>query len=198
MIRKQVLTRILRSERESAARRDSAKFKSRPVRVKNAAKDAFFDVVELQFSPRRFLRLQMLRFCLLRIDDRLGPRSAAVGSSCILRARAQRTRNAAGDEKHGELSDNSNSHGYSFLRIKRSRRFRAPCLSIWSLQLQPNPSLFSCRRHSHCVRGCDISTKTRTSTAPAAAGQVWPAVLDSKTREGPECRRRTNPQAAHR
>src|ERR1700685_4129939 len=108
MIRQQVLAGILWPEREPTYGGYSAKFKARPVRVKNATEDAFFDVVEPPLTSRGFLRLQMLRFFLFRIGHRLGPRGAAY----VLRECAKRTGDTARDEKHGELSGKSNSHGH--------------------------------------------------------------------------------------
>src|ERR1700722_10214048 len=137
MIGQKILTRVLRPERESASRGYSTKFEGRPVYVENGLDNIFFDVVKLPLTPRSLLRLQMLRFFLLRIGHCLGARGVAIDDSCVLRACAKRTRHAARNDKHGELSGKSNSHGRSPRRIKRSRRFRAPCLSIWSLQLQP-------------------------------------------------------------
>src|ERR1700723_719196 len=104
MIRQQVLAGILGPEREPTSGGYSPKFKARPVRVKNATEDAFFDVVEPPLTARGFLRLQMLRFFLFRIGHRLGPRGAATGDSLVLRQCAKGTCYADGNEQHAELS----------------------------------------------------------------------------------------------
>ena len=111
MIGQQVLPRVLWPERKSASRGYSAKFESRPVRVKNRPKDVFLDMVEFSLTLRGFLRLQMLRFFLFRIGHCLGPRGAATGSSLVLCLCAKGTRYADGNEQHAELSGKSISHG---------------------------------------------------------------------------------------
>src|SRR5271163_1511809 len=104
MIRQQILTRVLGPEREAASRGYSATFEARPIRIKNRPDYSFLEMVELPLTLGRFLRLQMLRFFLLRIGHRLGTRRSATDSSCILRRHAKRTRNPAGNKKNGELS----------------------------------------------------------------------------------------------
>jgi hypothetical protein len=106
----QILPRILRPERESASGGYSAKLERRPVRIKDAVEYVFLDVVELSLTAGWFLRHQMVRFFLLSIDNRLGSGSVSANSSSILREGVKRTGNRARDEKHGELSDKSNSH----------------------------------------------------------------------------------------
>src|ERR1700685_257185 len=112
MVCKQALACVLWTQRESASRGYPAKFEGRPVCVKNRPEYIFLVVIKFPLTARRFLWRQMLRFFLFRIGDRLGPRGSGIGNSRVLRACAKRNRNTACDEKNGELSVKSNSHGH--------------------------------------------------------------------------------------